>query len=98
MHVGVNVNSAVRRTQCQYYGHKRSRTTSITVFLASLFVFAGFEAGMIYAVRVSVSLFPKQSGLKLTLVSHKPSFNAGNMAPTMFFGIFSTVLIACGLL
>ncbi|KAI1793498.1 hypothetical protein LXA43DRAFT_218237 [Ganoderma leucocontextum] len=65
-------------SQCQYYGHKRSRTTSIAVFLISLVFFAGFEAGMIYAVR--------------------PSYNAGNMAPTMFFGIFSTVLIACGLL
>lgn len=53
---------------------------------------------MIYAVRVSMSLLPKRHGLKLNLLFRKPSFNAGNVAPTMFFGIFSTVLIACGLL
>ena len=36
--------------------------------------------------------------LKLTSMRCKPSYNAGNEAPTMFFGIFSTVLIACGLM
>ena len=58
VHVCANFNFAtVGRTQCQYYGHKRSRTTSVATFLAALVVFASFEAGMIYAVKVSESPF-----------------------------------------
>ncbi|TBU30586.1 hypothetical protein BD311DRAFT_754599 [Dichomitus squalens] len=64
--------------QCQYYGHKRSRTTAVVMYIAAVVLLGGFEVGMIYAVR--------------------PSYKAGNMGPTQFFGIFSTVLISCGLL
>ncbi|KAI0687697.1 PQ-loop-domain-containing protein [Cerioporus squamosus] len=37
--------------QCQYYGRERSRTTSVLLYVAVIAVSAGFEAGMIYAVR-----------------------------------------------
>ncbi|KAH9940866.1 PQ loop repeat-domain-containing protein [Epithele typhae] len=39
--------------QCQYYGHKRSKTASIAMWLVAISVFAGFEAGMVFALRPS---------------------------------------------
>ena len=37
-----------RSVQCQYYGRKRSKATSVVMFFAAVAIFAGFEAGMIY--------------------------------------------------
>lgn len=37
--------------QCQYYGNKRSRSTTITIFIVMVAVFGGFEAGMVFAIR-----------------------------------------------
>ncbi|RPD76397.1 hypothetical protein L226DRAFT_375270 [Lentinus tigrinus ALCF2SS1-7] len=37
--------------QCQYYGRKRSRRTSILLYVSVMAISAGFEVGMIYAVR-----------------------------------------------
>ncbi|KAI0075326.1 PQ-loop-domain-containing protein, partial [Panus rudis PR-1116 ss-1] len=64
--------------QCQYYGRKRSKTTSVVLFFVVLAIFGGFEAGMVFAIR--------------------PSYHAGNMRPTQFFGIFSSIIVALALL
>ncbi|EIW58286.1 uncharacterized protein TRAVEDRAFT_148372 [Trametes versicolor FP-101664 SS1] len=37
--------------QCQYYGRKRSKWTSIAMYVAVMAFSAGFEVGMIYAVK-----------------------------------------------
>ncbi|KAI0331632.1 hypothetical protein GY45DRAFT_597002 [Cubamyces sp. BRFM 1775] len=44
------VLSFVSWAQCQYYGRKRSKAVSIAMFFAAVVIFAGFEAGMIYAI------------------------------------------------
>ncbi|KAI0653171.1 PQ loop repeat-domain-containing protein [Cubamyces menziesii] len=44
------VLSFVSWAQCQYYGRKRSKAASVAMFFAAVAIFAGFEAGMIYAI------------------------------------------------
>ncbi|KAH9857238.1 PQ loop repeat-domain-containing protein [Lenzites betulinus] len=44
------VLSFVSWAQCQYYSHKRSKATAIAMYIAAVTIFAGFEAGMIYAI------------------------------------------------
>ncbi|OCH96321.1 hypothetical protein OBBRIDRAFT_787400 [Obba rivulosa] len=45
--------SFVSWAQCQYYGKQRSRAAVITMWIFVMTLSAGFEAGMIYAVRPS---------------------------------------------
>ncbi|OCH96320.1 PQ-loop-domain-containing protein [Obba rivulosa] len=47
------VLSFVSWGQCQYYGEKRSRTTAIIMAVTATAVTAGFEVGMVFAVRPS---------------------------------------------
>ncbi|KZT09864.1 uncharacterized protein LAESUDRAFT_722014 [Laetiporus sulphureus 93-53] len=39
--------------QCQYYGHKRSLSACIIMYITCLVALAGFQVGMVYAVRPS---------------------------------------------
>ncbi|EKM50493.1 uncharacterized protein PHACADRAFT_200439 [Phanerochaete carnosa HHB-10118-sp] len=64
--------------QCQYYARKRSLKVCLALFAGLLLLQAGFEVGMVYAVR--------------------PSFRAGNLRATQFFGIMASVLLSLGLL
>ncbi|GJE88352.1 PQ-loop repeat-containing protein [Phanerochaete sordida] len=63
--------------QCQYYGRKRPLKVCVTLFATIMLCQAGFEVGMVYAVR--------------------PSFRAGNIRGTQFFGIMASVLLSLGL-
>lgn len=36
-----------------YYGKKRSRTVCIVMYISTVALLGGFEAGMIYAIKVS---------------------------------------------
>ena len=42
-------------SQCQYYGNKRPLSTCIIMLVTLLMVLGGFEAGMVFAVRVRYS-------------------------------------------
>lgn len=43
--------------QCQYYSKHRSITTCVALFISILAVCGGFEAGMVFAVRVGAMTF-----------------------------------------
>jgi len=60
--------------QCLHYGQKRSTTVCAIIFLLYLAIFAGFETGMTYAVRVS------DPSLPFRLVC--PSVTVLHLAPT----------------
>ncbi|KIP03014.1 hypothetical protein PHLGIDRAFT_130411 [Phlebiopsis gigantea 11061_1 CR5-6] len=45
------VLSLLSWAQCLYYGQKRSFVTCLSAFIGVIFLCAGFEAGMVYAVR-----------------------------------------------
>ena len=47
--------SSISVAQCMYYGQKRSKSVCIAFVLAFAVIMAGFEVGMVYAVRVSRS-------------------------------------------
>ncbi len=42
--------------QYQYYGRKRSKNMSIALFVAAIVLFAAFEVGMIFAIKVRILL------------------------------------------
>ncbi|GJE91235.1 PQ-loop repeat-containing protein [Phanerochaete sordida] len=69
--------SLVSWAQCQYYGRKRPLKVCVALFTIVILCQAGFEVGMVYAVR--------------------PSFRAGNLRGTQFFGIMASTIISLGL-
>ena len=68
----------------------------MVIYLVVMLVSGGFEAGMIFAVRVCISCIQKLIACLTT--SSQPSYNRGNKAPVNFFGAFSTVLLSVALL
>jgi hypothetical protein len=52
--------------QCQYYGAGRSKRTSILIWLGICLLAGGFEAGMVFAIRVS-PVSPRYVGVEHAL-------------------------------
>lgn len=48
----LKVLSANYTPQCMYYGHKKPLWLVMTILLVTLSILGGFEAGMIFAIRV----------------------------------------------
>ena len=96
--VHLNLRVLIINKKCLHYGKKYSKRKALAIFFGMIILFSGFEAGMIYAVRVSVQL--RRIPVKLTafLSLNQPSYNAGNTAPVKFFGIVSPVIISLALL
>ena len=67
-------NVLMTSEQCQYYGHKRSKTVAIAMYITAVVLFAGFEVGMIYAVRVrrTWGAFPHFRGSSIYSLQRMP--------------------------
>lgn len=69
----------------------------------ALAIFAGFEAGMVFAVRVSslrlyiLSSGRRKMGIILTM-ELQSGIHKGNHAPVTFFGVATSVVLSAGLL
>lgn len=48
--------------QCQYYDNKRSFSTCVVMFVSIIVVLGGFEAGMVFAIRVRYLLPTNRTG------------------------------------
>ena len=72
--VPLSRNVLMTSEQCQYYGHKRSKTVAIAMYITAVVLFAGFEVGMIYAVRVRRTwcAFPQFRGSSIYSLQRMP--------------------------
>ena len=66
------------------------------MFVTTLAVCGGFEAGMVFAVRVG--LCNKEQQTPVLNIPLQPSFRAGNEGGVEFFGILSSVMISFALM
>ena len=85
--------------QCQYYSNKRPLRTCVLWSVSLLTVLGGFEAGMVFAIRVSYAIMTSKLTCSLTIwLAHQPAYHRGNHKPVQFFGIMSSISLSVALL
>ena len=99
---------AVSWSQCLFYGHHYSRLKAGACLLGFLALWAGFETGSIYALRVRLTFQPVHGIILDTLglfgrrvlivLGSQAGERNGTTAPLQFYGYLSAFLLASALL
>lgn len=93
--------SACSVAQCMYYGKGRGKNVCIAFVLVFAVIMAGFEVGMVYAIRVSLSygwLVHKNRALIMYYGNLQAGMDNGVDWPVTLFGSISAALLAGALI
>lgn len=90
------------RRQCMYYGKKRSFTVSMSLLLGSMAILGGFEAGMVFAIKVPHSLDLPSANLKRRRILNvtpcsPPSIAAtrGRSSSSAYSALYYSLRVCC---
>jgi len=77
---------------------RRSRSLSIALVVSIAAILGGFEAGMVFAVKVNK--FDKLTFIAVYIYIYppQPSYETGDQRPVRAFGLLGSVLLALALL